>query len=256
MAFFPFSVAVGGVVPMDVNASFIRYESVTAGADNPRIRVRGVNLDEVLRPGQWFKVPRVVEKFRIENYDGVASITGLLIYSGKGEEFGSGRVDGDVSVIDGARSVSVADKAFSGSYYQAGGAASYAAVQLWNPSNSGKRLVVWDYWAWCDSSSYGQSVGRYLTQLASNNGVLVSHAFRASANASSVAQLRNEQLSALPAAADFKKISNPTQISYTEQLHVMKFPVIVFPGVGLTFIGDYVNKAIKIRVSFREEDDN
>lgn len=65
----------------------------------------------------------------------------VRLFVGSGDA-GTRRTSGDVSVVDGGKSRTIAGIAFAGYGSSPGVTANYSHVQLWNPVGNGKKLVV------------------------------------------------------------------------------------------------------------------
>lgn len=159
------------------------------------------------------------------------------------------RVVGEVSVINGERSRTIADIAFF-SYNGIGGAAAkYSHCQLWNPAASGKKLVVEQIIVSSPANTEIQ-LGSYNAQLltASAEGG-VSKRIVAGA-AASVAEQRRETNAAIlitKGFADFlAAASQPVVIRPTE-------PIIIYEGWGLNVVNLTVNVNVYATFEFYEE---
>lgn len=133
-----------GTVPTQVNAqgTYIRYVSAASGVTNPRIRVKPDSGDAFdLLPGQAMKLARRSTFFSILNVDGVGTITGVLAI-GDGQMDDS-RVSGEVLMVDGTYSRSLAIRAFATQQSIGPVAGQYSHLQLFNTVGNNVYLVVY-----------------------------------------------------------------------------------------------------------------
>lgn len=151
--YYTFAVNVGQGVPMAVRGRFVRYWKVTTGEQNPAILIRGEGgLQVPLMPGQSFALPASWDRIVIENFDGVAPIAGILLIgdleftdnriAGEVTVQGTVNVAGEVSVIDGASAVTLANEAFCGVGTCLAVAAKFSQLQVLNPVGSGKVVSI------------------------------------------------------------------------------------------------------------------
>lgn len=102
MQYYPFSVAVGASHHVLARGNFLRYYEALTGTANPTLEIKpmgssGAGSSEfLLRPGQSMKLPVSVPGFMIENFDGIATITGRLLV-GEGD-FNDSQISGDVTI--------------------------------------------------------------------------------------------------------------------------------------------------------------
>jgi hypothetical protein len=102
MQYYPFSVAVGASHHVLARGNFLRYYEALTGTANPTLEIKpmgsgGAGSSEfLLRPGQSIKLPVSVPGFMIENFDGIATITGRLLI-GEGD-FNDSVISGNVTV--------------------------------------------------------------------------------------------------------------------------------------------------------------
>lgn len=103
MQYYPFSVAVGVSHHVLARGNFLRYYEALTGTANPTLEIKpmgsgGAGSSEfLLRPGQSIKLPTSVPGFMIENFDGIATITGRLLV-GEGD-FNDSVISGEVTIV-------------------------------------------------------------------------------------------------------------------------------------------------------------
>lgn len=171
MDIFNFSVAVGAAHPITYPGTYVRYRRATAGSDFPEILVKADTGDQVkLLPGQGMTFQRRFGRVDVYNEDAVLTIAGELIV-GEGQ-FEDGRVQGEVSVIDGGRLRSLGASAYTGYLSNSGGVGTYGYVQLFNPAGSGVNAYVQSICAWSTDQAGGLlRIASYDTQLTDYVGV-------------------------------------------------------------------------------------
>ena len=142
MDFYPFSVAVGQTQHVPVSGAYVRFGVITAGSAYPRVVVKtGQGRRVILWPGKSARIGAFGE-LEIQNYDGQNTITGLLEIAEDGEDITDNRINGAVDVVDGGKNKVLASQAFNWDQTVAAVVAQYGHNQLWNPSGSGKNLIV------------------------------------------------------------------------------------------------------------------
>ncbi|OMG73129.1 hypothetical protein [Burkholderia ubonensis] len=125
---------------------YIKYTVGNAGGNDASIVVTpgmqgGSKI--TLQPGQAYRVADdvpVPDSWSLANSLGQAVITGKVVV-------GNGRIDdnslqGTVQVVDGGKSRTLANAAYSGVAAASAVSAQYPRLQLWNPAGSGVRLVL------------------------------------------------------------------------------------------------------------------
>jgi hypothetical protein len=243
MKYYPFTLAVGVSTPLHLVGTYMRYYSVSSGGSNPTLQVKSESgADFLLKPGQSIRFPKSNNVWSISNYEGIASITGVLVV-GDGEIVDN-RISGDVSinsvasvtgtvsVIEGGKVRTLSGIAFSSAAGAGALAANYTFAQLWNKSVD-KNLIV----------------NRLTPSLQANSAIIIGFNSAALANlnnaaqsklgggaASVAAEARYEQNAVAGTIAStltsFYAAANvPTNVPLVE-------PIIVPPGKGLCVRGD------------------
>lgn len=144
MEIYDISIAPGQVRDIFVNGSYVYFYSGSAGGADATITVnqdsRGHRV--LLMPGQAYRMPdgQAGTRWLIGNLRGEGTIVGRLVI-GAGE-LTDNRVTGSVEVIDGEKARTLAGGMFSGVPAIGDVAAQYGNVQLWNPTGSGKNIIV------------------------------------------------------------------------------------------------------------------
>lgn len=157
-------------------------------------------------------------------------------------------VTGTVSVVDGAKVRTAANKAFWGSAGVAALAGNYSSVQLWNPAGSGKTLCV-------EQISFGTfGVGTPVTYyLGATNVAQTAYTNGRSkqiGGALSTAEIRTGQNAALPTTYTLMPLYAPSG-NQTITLKLSE-PILLPPGYGLVISGG-VNVAVQGDFEFYEE---
>ena len=145
---YDFNLEPGGGQTIDVRGRFFKYRS-----GNGLIRVRtslGGFVD--LLPGQGVEN---VNFTSLTVSDRSGAVNAGVILAGE-FDFRDDRIAGSVEVIDGGRNRTMANQAFVAATYRGGIAGNSALIQLFNPVDSGRRVVVgWQ----AKSSAGGGNVG-------------------------------------------------------------------------------------------------
>lgn len=201
-----------------------RTGGVIARLDNPE-------QSDFVRPGRY-------EKIRITN--GAVAQTVKHFYgtgdagsrrtSGLVKVEGLVNVAGDVSVIDGEKTRTLAGGMFGGAPAVAGVAAQYSAVQLWNPAASGKNLIVTQLDIGSDVASNAVVFFKAL-ELPTAYGFAISNKL-SGAGAAPVAALKTENSAAAEAYA-LGILRNLSLAANNPILWPIRGALVVRPGYGL-----------------------
>lgn len=249
MDYFPFTVdASGAAFRIPAAGQYIRYLSVSAGIISPQIEVSGDRAGRVLLlPGQDALMAEANQEWTINN-PGDVDIEGMLVIGEKNERLTDGRVQGDVSIIDGGKARTLADEAFIFNAYAAGVAAEYSHLQLWNPVDSGERFIVKSFNAYSSSAGYLR-LHRHDAALAQDvSGGVVSKNFKASPG-TCAALGKYDQLAAIVGDV-IKNFICEANIYYHE---VLQEPIVIHPGYGLIAIAETANIPIGFSCEFTKE---
>lgn len=246
---YQFTVAVGASQPMQVVGSYVRYQRCTAGSANPSIRINVPGYGKTkLAPSEAARWPKEFSSFYIENADGVATVSGEIVVSDG--SFQSDRIGGEVSVIDGSKSRTLAGQAFIGQWGANAVAAQYAHMQLLNPSGSGKRVVITQYKGISNALCSFQLI-RYDTALTTLNGNAPSKDIAAAA---STAQLRSATNAAQLGTGSVMDSSYFPAAGMAPSF-VFREPIILRANQGIVLRSDTVNTLVSGVFEFYEESD-
>ncbi|SOZ07292.1 conserved hypothetical protein [Cupriavidus taiwanensis] len=133
------NIEVGQAQAIDVAGDRVQFLTATDPFAVIEVRPNFAQGNIVLKPGQGYRFAEQVTRWIVYNRGGVKLTGNLLIGTG---DFFDQRISGDVNVIDGGKSRTLAKQAFIGKGYQALVAAQYAMVQLWNPAGSAKNVIL------------------------------------------------------------------------------------------------------------------
>lgn len=170
----------------------------------------------------------------------------VRIFIGSGDA-GTRKTSGDVSVIDGGKSRTLAEIAFAGYGYVGAVAANLGNVQLWNPLDSGKNIVVETVRVFSATAT--------LLYVGFNDAQLLTFDKKAKSKKTggpeSVADIRYEASAASIVGsgilyADMGPI-NQTRIITPEE------PMIILPGYGLNVRTTAVNQDLAVNFEFYED---
>ena len=130
----------GGTQIIEASAQVIDFLSSGSAFDQIQVFPDFIQGAVTLKLGQGFDAGKIVNRWLFKNI-GTTAIAGSVVLSTAG--FRNFRISGDVNVLDGSKSRAIQNVAFVGmNLTPAPGAGLLQHVQLWNPANSGKRLIV------------------------------------------------------------------------------------------------------------------
>ena len=131
----------GGTQLLEVSAQIFDFVSSGSAFDVIQVLPEFQQGNVSLKLGQGFDAGKVVNRWFVKN-PGTTAINGTVVLSTAG--FRNFRISGDVNVLDGGKSRTLAGSAFTclTNLAAAAPAGNYPRLQLWNPAGSGKRLVV------------------------------------------------------------------------------------------------------------------
>ncbi|HEX7742849.1 MAG TPA: hypothetical protein VF442_10535 [Sphingobium sp.] len=143
-----------------------------------------------------------------------------------GDKFINQRVFGEVSVIDGGKARSIADRAFAWAHGVGPVAAQFSRTQLWNPAGSGRRVIVKAYSL---TSSAASQVNCYANTvaLAGLNAIVNS---KHPGGAAPSAQCRVETAAAVTVGGVY--IDAVVFAAAAFARNVLQEPVVLEPGYG------------------------
>lgn len=209
---------------INAQGDYIYYLSGSAGGSSDCIEVRGINTGfrVHLKPGQGMRLPmgKVERDWLIKPSLSIAGSLYGAVVIGEGEIFDN-RVTGSVEVIDGGKNRTNADISHMG-YVSCANDGVIAHLQLWNPVNSGKNLIVEQLLNVAPAASIPQ-FGFNKAQISTNSGAGKS---KKDGGNTSVAQLRS-QASATVLENGIICLMQPNSVLR------MTEPLIVSPGNGL-----------------------
>jgi hypothetical protein len=132
---YDFSTTAGGAQQLDVVGSYIKYKE---GLGQIRVRTNGGAVVD-LTPGQSVRLPTQFTSLSVTDRSG-SSNAGILLAGSF--EFQDDSIVGVVSVVDGGKAATMADRAFVGSAMSGSVAGQFNMCMLHNPPGSGKNVVV------------------------------------------------------------------------------------------------------------------
>lgn len=160
---------------------------------------------------------------------------------------GSDRVIGEVSVIDGAKARTMAGVAFAGYVSKAAVVDQYSYAQIWNPSASGKRVVV-------EAMETGSAVATLIYFAASTSAVV-----------DYVSSATCKLIGSADSNAEFRSGASATDLTIGERLFAKvgpagtsmyikpKEPIVLEPGRGLVARAGGLNQDVFAHFEFFEE---
>jgi hypothetical protein len=223
---------------MEIAGRFFKYKS---GTGVIRVRTTGGGYVDLL-PGQgvWN-----VEFSSLTVTDRSGSANAGVLVAGA-FDFRDDRIVGQVEVINGERARTMADKAFV-AYINVAPATGYAPyVQLWNPVNSGKNLIVERLYL-CSATTQSIRIG-VTAQLPIVVGAPQNK--RIGSAAVSVAEAR---VAITNAPAIGTAIYNMYTTAGIPQMIQMSEPIVIPPGNGLTVAAPMINTDLPTNFEYYEE---
>jgi len=154
MKYYPFALTATGLGSTDfleVNASFVRYDEETSGAQAPRLRFKTDNgQDFDLRPGEAVQLSPPCRRLQFANRDALTVLTGTIAIAGPGELiFPSLILSGGVSIVQttaaspqGVDIASSNNQAFANWLNVVATPAVFSFVEIGNDNGSGKTGYV------------------------------------------------------------------------------------------------------------------
>jgi hypothetical protein len=206
---------------------------------------RNVRLDDGLS-GDWAKPEGGFASIKLING---ALAQAVVFYVARGE-VGRFRIFGEVSVIDGGRSRTLANAAFSSAAGVSAAAGQFACAQLLNPAASGRRLILTQLILGIAGAASNIQVGQHDAALATLVGAPLSKNL---GGAVSVAQLRVESAVALPLVAPFLSDQYAQQATTAPPI-VFREPIVLAEGVGILVQSNLAANAVIATFEFTEED--
>ncbi|KFL54383.1 hypothetical protein JM78_04595 [Burkholderia pyrrocinia] len=129
----------GGTQLLEVGAQIFDFLSSGSAFDTIQVLPEFQQGNVTLKLGQGFDAGQVVNRWFVKN-PGPTAINGTVVLSTAG--FRNFRISGDVNVLDGGKSRTMANSAYGGYGQQPAVAAQYSRIQLWNPATNTNRLVL------------------------------------------------------------------------------------------------------------------
>lgn len=242
---FDISIAVGSVRRINANGKFFRYYNGSAAGLDETILVTYDGGSVTLKAGQSVKLNQSVSEWLVSNYKGQASILGVVVI-GDGEITDTS-IAGSVSVIDGGMARTLSNGAFLASGASAAVAAQYSHLQLWNPSGSGKNVIL-EAFSFSTNVASGINFYRDVAQRSTANNAVVSKYL---SGAVGVAVLRSENNAVMQFAGGVM-LSYLTPASVVQTLN-LKEPIVIPPASGLNFVTASVNVSVVGNFEFFEQ---
>jgi hypothetical protein len=243
----------GGVHTINVQADYIYFRTGSAGGGDTTVvfQPNAGGESVYLQPGQAYKMPAAMSgknvTWTLRNLKGEGKIGGVILM-GEGE-FQDNRVSGSVEVIDGGKARTLAGFAYMGAGAILGEASKYPHVQLFNPAESGRNIVLESMLI---SVTLASTVdfGPQAVQLAEVfPAAPVSKKFKAGATPT-VGVIRRQNAVSNQLGNAFANImvqpSATVPIVFTE-------PVVIMPGMGMMVQSESVNNTMAVTFEYFEE---
>lgn len=142
LQYFDITIPPGQTREVPCEGTYFRFYQGSAGGNDAGLLVKSDTgaVVSILYPGQSLKLPDSVRLWKLANYKGAGTISGIVVI-GDGE-IQDTTIAGTVSMVDGGKARTAAGSAFSGSVYCPQSAGNYAHVGAWNPAGSGKNCFI------------------------------------------------------------------------------------------------------------------
>lgn len=219
---YDFTLTAGGSMPLLVQGDYMRIMSATGAVE---VLTDNYRIGPIMAGQGQAKSP--FTRLTITDRSGAANVGYVLVAD---SDFIDNRINGEVSVIDGEKSRTLAGGMFAAAPFCGAVAANYSNVQLWNPAGSGKNLIVG---ALDFATPVATSVQVFMTATQLVNASLNIPANKKSGAAAPIALVRYEAKAAPDPfllgvlRGDYTPANSPVN-------WVPKGAFVVMPGYGLT----------------------
>ncbi|KVX90844.1 hypothetical protein WL10_13505 [Burkholderia ubonensis] len=234
----------GGAQTLEAGGQIFDFLSSGSAFDQIQVLPEFQQGNVTLKQGQGFDAGKVVNRWYVKN-PGTTAINGTVVLSTAG--FRNFRISGDVNVLDGGKSRTIANQAFSVYGGVTAVAAQYSRMQLWNPANSGVRLIL-EALEFLDGP-VANSVS-ILFQGAALATVVGNGIAKLAGGTAAKGQLNSDTTAAAPAGNFSFALGTPAS---TNLQFSPKEPVVIPPGWGLTFWGNTQNAYFGMQMEWYEE---
>lgn len=235
---YDFTLSAGGAMPLLVEGGYFKIYSCTGVLS---VSIDGGSSIGPINTGQGMKTE--FKRLTIVDQSGAANVGKIIVAS---DEFVDGRISGEVSVIDGGKSRTLANLAFNGTSGVAAVIAQLGHIQLWNPSST-KNLVVEQLQA----SSSAINVFTVRAHNAALATLIGNAASKKIGGADSIAEMRTASAVApIPTGKGFAGINTGANNAYIYQL---REPVIVPPSQSIVIYNGVLNTDMTANFEFYED---
>ncbi|MFM0364221.1 hypothetical protein [Paraburkholderia sediminicola] len=228
---------------IEATAQICDFLSSGSAFDQIEVRPNFMQGAAVLKLGQGFDAGALVDRWLIVN-KGNTAVSGSVVLSTAG--FRNFRISGDVNVLDGSKSRSLANMAYGANVSSAAVAAQFSRAQLWNPASNPNRLIVEAVTVW--------AAGNANVTLAGNTVQLVTASQlgnpKKMGGTASVAGTFSDSVAAYAAPT---LIASYPAVGGQQQVVQIHEPVIVPPGYGVFGICNVANNAMQMNFEWYEE---
>jgi hypothetical protein len=226
--------ATGAPQVVNVPGRYIKYVTGNAGGNDAGLIVTpggkpGSRI--LLYPGQAVTLPNDgtagPNAWTLANAVGAATIGGTVV-------IGNGRIDdntmsGNVSVVDGGKSRTLAGQAFMIGGFSAPVASQYSRNQMWNPATNPNRVILESISIFATTPGFTAAAVMQNAAIGATTNVGGS---KLSGAANSVAGLRADSTASSVSGLQMMQLS--VQASAEIEI-VLKEPIVLLPGWGITF---------------------
>lgn len=245
VASYTFTIPAGGSFPLLCEG---RYFRINAASGTLKIDGQGsFGPMGAVGVGQGLRLRPVDQPFRRLSFVDTSGAPNIVTVIIADADFVDNTVLGNVSVVDGNKQRTLAGGAFG--WRPTSVAANRAHAQLWNPTGSGKNIIV-DALLLTSTLAGAITVGSYNTQLATAGQA--TYNLRSDSAAASVAVPKVVD----NAIALFDRIFGTALVQANgswDFTNLLKRPIVIGPNTGLILISEIVGATLSGFVSFFEE---
>ncbi|RQX89632.1 hypothetical protein [Burkholderia stagnalis] len=235
----------GGAQTLEAGGQIFDFLSSGSAFDQIQVLPEFQQGNVTLRLGQGFDAGAIVNRWYIKN-PGTTAVNGTIVLSTAG--FRNFRISGDVNVLDGGKSRTLAGSAFMANMFAPAVAGDYPQIQLWNPAASGKRAIIEQIQV--NATVTGAAQYWFKNAVLSTSGGTPASKLAGSATASAMQLFYQD-----PAAYETGQALLGSAALSANQTVTIKLtePLVLMPGYGFTIQQQVQNSALQAVVELYEE---
>lgn len=238
---YDFTLTAGGSMQLLVQGDYMRIMSSTGAVE---VLTDHYRIGPIMAGQGQAKSP--FTRLTIIDRSGAGNVGNVLVAD---SDFIDNRINGDVSVIDGEKSRTLAGGMYSGTPNSSAAAGLYSVCQLWNPVGSGKNLIVNSIGLAASAASI--ALVYTIGSQAPTDQTVTRAANKLSGGALGVGQVRVDA-SGMPVFASNLLRTMACPASDVRDWDV-RGAVVVPPGKGLALVGTVLNTQLIVNFEWFEE---